>query len=229
MATRYPSATCSSWLSGEISVCDKSCAAECFNVGFAQVGAVPYIPPLTHLLNDPPTRRHMETLLALQPHGPHVLVGYGPFSCMLASAIACELEHHSGGAAGNAALLLVDGAPTTPTGLAEPLPPPHAYGLFSLLLEVGALPALQGLWQTFLQDYSTALSEARGLGWPSASSAPEAALRAVAGRRRPVGGAAAATWDDAVEDAARACHLAAHLIGGYVTPEYVFQGAEGKI
>lgn len=82
----------------------------------------------------------MDALLSLQPHGPHVLVGCGPFSCLLAAAIACELEHQGNQAGGGTvALVLADGAPALPTSIR--LPPPETYGLFGLCVEAGVLGA----------------------------------------------------------------------------------------
>lgn len=182
-----------------------------------------------HRLFPPPALfacRHMDALLALQPAGPHVLVGYGPFSCMLASAIACELEHHASaggaGGAGGASLLLVDGAPVPPVGLPVPLPPPAAYALFALLLDVGALLPHAGLWRSFVEEFGASLA-AEG-GTPGGDGAPERALRALAGLAQPAGGATAARWDDAVERTAAGARLAARLLDSFESPEYVFQG-----
>jgi hypothetical protein len=134
----------------------------------------PPLPPL-------PARSHLETLLALQPHGPHVLVGVGPFSCQLATAIACELERLPAGPAGHGrspvAVILVDGAPAAPGPHGAPpegAPPPprllplaHAYGLFALCLEAGALPPPGGpppapgaLWGGFAAEFGAALAAA---------------------------------------------------------------------
>lgn len=175
-----------------------------------------------------PPARHMDVLLALQPAGPHVLVGYGPFSCMLAYSIACELEHHggTGGGTRGASLLLVDGAPVPPVGLPAELPHPAAYALFSLLLEAGALLPHAGLWHSFVDEYNAALAFEAARG--SSGEAAEIVLRALAGGVRPSGGIAAAQWDAAVERAAVGSQLAAHLLEAFETPEYVFQGEWGS-
>jgi hypothetical protein len=72
----------------------------------------------------------VEVLLALQPHGPYLLLGVGPFSCSLATAMACELEQQG---VQQVLLLLMDGpaAPPTSVQLAEPL----AYGLHGLVMD----------------------------------------------------------------------------------------------
>jgi thioesterase domain-containing protein len=80
---------------------------------------------------------HLKTLLALQPVGPYLLLGCGPFSCMLATAMACELEHQ-----GNhqVVLLLVDGPAGVP---AVQLPHPRAYALYQLILDMVYTSAVQ--------------------------------------------------------------------------------------
>ena len=182
--------------------------------------------------------RHAEALLAVQPCGPHVLVGLSPYSCLLAAAIASELERggvgaggggagsggSSSGSSGGVALILVNGAPALPARLA--LPPPQAYAAFALCADAaaaaGGSAAQAPAFRAFAAEFAAAAAAAaRASG---ARGAHDAALRELAARRRPSApAAAAAAWDAAVASAARAASLMARLCAGY-SPEYVVQG-----
>lgn len=78
----------------------------------------------------------VQQLFAVQQAGPYVLVGCGVFSCMLAAAMASELEHQL--QQQHVVLVLLDGPPALPTSCV--LPDPLLYGLYQLLRDAGMLP-----------------------------------------------------------------------------------------
>jgi len=81
--------------------------------------------------------RCVQQLLAVQQAGPYVLVGCGVFSCMLAAAMASELEHQL--QQQQVVLVLLDGPPALP-GSYE-VPDPALYGLYQVLRDAGVLPS----------------------------------------------------------------------------------------
>ena len=170
---------------------------------------------------------HAAALLAVQPAGPHILAGIGPYACLLASATACELER-GGAARGGVALVLFDGAPALPA--APPPRHPAAGALFALLADAGAPPrgGARGAWAAFAAEFEAAAAAEAAAA--SAAGAPARAMARLAAAHRPAGlaPAAARAWDAAVEAAAAGAALVARLCEGYAGPEYVFQGARAR-
>jgi hypothetical protein len=152
---------------------------------------------------------------------------------LLAAAIACHLERAPGAGRGAVALVLVDGAPAPPAAPLA-LPPPAAYAAFCLAAEAGAplaelgAHARVGPWHAFVREFEAAVAAAEAEGPSEAAptaSAPaplmSRALRRLATRFAP--SAAGAAWRARVEEAVRACELAARLSAGYAC-DFVYQG-----
>jgi thioesterase domain-containing protein len=179
----------------------------------------------------------VQQLLAVQETGPWVLAGCGVFSCMLAAAMARELEqqqHHQ-----QVVLVLLDGPPVLPSDCA--LPDPAIYGLYELARDAGRLPAaaesaadVPQAFAGFAADASAALrglmggdaATAAGLLTPVSErqvAALEAAAAQVAAALLHAGSddASQPGEEQAVTAMLRGCRHARVLSHDY-TPEFVY-------
>lgn len=77
----------------------------------------------------------VDKMLTMQPSGPYVILGSGVLSCVLATAMACELDHQL---QRQVVLVLLDGPPTLP--ISTLLPDPAIYGLYQIARDKGMLP-----------------------------------------------------------------------------------------
>jgi len=170
---------------------------------------------------------HVSLLLALQPHGPYVLGGCGVFGCMLAFAMACELER--GQQQQQVVLMLLDG-PATPLPPAQQvqLPSMRMYSLYHTVAAAGVLPSAGGAAAGELAPAAFARQMAARLNVSPAgmdSIAPADLAAAVAGvfeRPRSRFGDDAA-WQLHLEEAAQTGQAMEGLWRAY-QPEYVFGG-----
>jgi hypothetical protein len=181
------------------------------------------------------TEQCVQPLLELQATGPYVIVGCGVFSCMLAAAMACELEHQL---QQQVVLVLVDGPPVVPTAMQ--LPEPAVYGLYQLARDSGTLPALtaDGSVPQPFAGFAAELSAQLQAAMAAAGSEVELAgplLPPAAEEEVPVLEAAAQqvasarfvgpgrVTSDAVVDMLRCCRVVRQLWTSYA-PDYVYQG-----
>jgi hypothetical protein len=181
------------------------------------------------------TEQCVQPLLELQVAGPYVIVGCGVFSCMLAAAMACELEHQL---QQQVVLVLVDGPPVVPTAMQ--LPEPVVHGLYQLARDSGTLPALTTggsvpqPFAGFAADLSAQLQAAMaaagsavqlsGALLPPAAAAEVPALEDAVQQvslARFVGPGRVTT--DAVDDMLRCCRVVRQIWAAYA-PDYMYQG-----
>lgn len=77
----------------------------------------------------------VQHIMTLQPSGPYVILGCGVFSCVLGTAVACEMQHQL---QQQVVLVLLDGPPVLPASV---VPDPVVYGLYQQAADRGLLPA----------------------------------------------------------------------------------------
>ncbi|KAF6259565.1 hypothetical protein COO60DRAFT_995113 [Scenedesmus sp. NREL 46B-D3] len=173
-------------------------------------------------------------MLELQATGPYVIVGCGVFSCMLAAAMACELEHQL---QQQVVLVLVDGPPVVPTAMQ--LPEPVVYGLYQLARDSGTLPALTAdgcvpqPFAGFAAELSVQLqaamaAQAVNISWQALAATCgsgrgqvlEDAVQQVATARFAGPGRVTSA---AIVDMLRCCGIVRQLWAAYA-PDYVYQG-----
>lgn len=181
------------------------------------------------------TEQCVQPLLQLQATGPYVIVGCGVFSCMLAAAMACELEHQL---QQQVVLVLLDGPPVVPT--AVQLPEPVVHGLYQLARDSGTLPALaaDGSVPQPFAGFAAELSAQLQAGMAAAGSAvqlsgtvlPPAAEPDVPALEAAVQQVAAARFvgpgrvtPGAIDDMLRCCRVGRQIWAAYA-PDYVYQG-----
>lgn len=170
----------------------------------------------------------------MQPHGPYLLSGCGVLSCMLAFAMACELEHQGHQ---QVMLILIDGPSATPD---IPVIEPYCYGLYQLCADAGTL--LQGntgsqSFAAFIKAVSavlTAVEQANCRALPDSSSNDsslpddpscydEQIIQRLAVAYRPLQPGSAAAWDAQAAHIVRFGRYMSQLTAHY-QPEYVYQG-----
>jgi hypothetical protein len=158
------------------------------------------------------TEQCVQPLLELQSTGPYVIVGCGVFSCMLAAAMACELEQQL---QQQVVLMLLDGPPVVPTAMQ--LPEPVVHGLYQLARDSGTLPALtaDGTVPQPFAGFAAELSAQLQAAMAAADSAVE-----LSGGLLPI---AAEAEVPALEDAAQQVSLARFVGPGRVTPDALEQ------
>lgn len=193
------------------------------------------------------TAQCVQPLLALQASGPYVIVGSGVFSCMLAAAMACELEHQPDK---QVVLVVLDGPPVVPTAVT--VPDPVVYGLYQLARDNGTLPALivNGTtpqpFASFAAEVSIQLQAAMTGGTAVQLTTPSSAAAASSGPDLPVlppvEQRAVPTLEDAVQQVAlsrfvtpgglnvtdvtmmmQTCRIARQMLTSYM-PDYMYQG-----